>query len=441
MIKRLRIKMTATVMIFVTVLIVALIAVIVVIPQQRSAGEAHSYMTKRMEDISRPDDTGNERVMQNGKNGRFGDFSGEIPDDLPEIDPDNPPENLPDDLRFRERDMNISFAKANFVTITVDEENNIEWNSDREELYDDDYINAAAETLLKKTSGFGRYDGNYYLVNKTDEKTTILLLENNLAFDSQRKTMIITLVSGFCAWCLFLILMIIAVRKMTEPVKTAIDKQRRFISDAGHELKTPVAVIKANAEVLRSEAGDSKWLGNIGSESDRMNRLISNLMMLAEIDDPTENSVHVRFDLSGTVEGTALPFESLAFENGVELITDVEPDIYITGNASRIEELVSVFINNAIKYGEKEIRVSLKREHKNARLTVYNKGTGIKPEDRDRIFERFYRVDKDRSRKSGNYGLGLAIARSIAEEHGASITVGGEYGKDVSFSAVFKCVE
>ena len=441
--------MLVTVMIFVTLVIAALMASIVVVPQIRSDREAETFLT------------GMSRTMNGGDLRQDRQFDDKKPDDMipppfPEEDGSTEPSEVPaeernGDMPFRDmKDINrrelegeSSLSIANMITVTLGEDGSVsEWSGDREELYENEDIASVAAAVLDKKSDFGRCSGFYYLKNAGGEnEDRILLLDNHIAFENSRRTLIITCISGVCAWGLFLALMIYAVHKMTAPVKTAIDKQRRFISDAGHELKTPVAVIKANSEVLRSEIGQNKWLDHIGTESDRMNRLISDLMMLAEIDDPTENSVHVRFDLSGTVEGTALPFESLAFENGILLVTDVEPDIYMIGNSSRIEELVSIFINNAIKYGEKEIKISLKKDHKNARLTVYNKGKGISPEERDKIFERFYRVDKDRSRKSGNYGLGLAIAASIAEEHGSSIAVGGEYGKDVSFTVVFKRAE
>ncbi|MBQ9083512.1 MAG: hypothetical protein IJY28_08440, partial [Clostridia bacterium] len=216
-------------------------------------------------------------------------------------------------------------------------------------------------------------------------------------------------------------------------------QQRRFIADAGHELKTPIAVISANSNVLQSEIGENRWLTHIQNETGRMETLVRQLMTLAQIDQVDRIIEHQPFNASQAVMRSALPFETLAFEKGIVLNTYIQPNITMTGREDQICQLVGIFVNNAIRYGAEngEIRVLLTRVRKKITLSVYNTGIGVAEEERTKIFDRFYRVDKARSRSGGNYGLGLAIAKAILEEHGAQIAVEGEYGKWVRFVMTF----
>ena len=211
--------------------------------------------------------------------------------------------------------------------------------------------------------------------------------------------------------------------RIVAPLEESYQKQKQFISDAGHELKTPIAVISANAEMLGRECGESKWLSNINFENERMAGLVSQLLELAR----TEQTMPVmdEVDFSQTVTGGILPFESVAFEHGLTLDCDIEEGLRLSGNVGQLGQLVSILVDNAIFHAAPEtaVTVSLKRERRSAVLSVANEGGEIPPEQREQIFERFYRRDRARSGGSGRYGLGLAIAKAIVLAHKGNISV------------------
>lgn len=225
-----------------------------------------------------------------------------------------------------------------------------------------------------------------------------------------------------------------------KPVEVSFDNQKRFISDASHELKTPLAVISANADVLETEIGENIWLKNIKNQSALMTDLVYDLLDLAKLDEIKDSLPMKTFDLSGAVLNKTLEFECTAFENHRELKEDIDENISFTGNEDAIKHLISILIDNAIKHSDKNgvVEVSLKSTGNRKILSVYNTGNGIKDSEKDKIFNRFYRSDQSRSKETGGYGLGLSIAKTIVETHKGKIYVEGEEGKWIKFIVEFK---
>ncbi|MFD0590284.1 sensor histidine kinase [Paenibacillus sp. GCM10027627] len=225
------------------------------------------------------------------------------------------------------------------------------------------------------------------------------------------------------------------------PVKEAFDKQKQFIADASHELKTPLAVIDTNADVLLASGEDtiqsqSKWLHHIKSEADRMKTLTNDLLYLTEINDGRIKMIHAPFSVSEAVESVTLTMEAVLFEKELSLQYDVEPGLSVRGNSEQMKQVVMILLDNALKYtnANGSIVLSLKKRHHDAWLTISNTGEGIPPEHLGLIFDRFYRVESSRSRKLGGYGLGLAIAKSIVEQHKGKIHVKSVPGDKTTFS-------
>ena len=217
------------------------------------------------------------------------------------------------------------------------------------------------------------------------------------------------------------------------PVEKAWDAQRRFISDASHELKTPLAVIIANTQILRRSEGvateDKRWLDSTADEADHMKGLVEDLLTLARADEAKAGTVTaagpiVDVDLSAVVEESALEFDAVAFERGCRIDSNTADKIMVKGDKGQLSRVVHTLLDNATKYAAKgsAVKVSLSREGKRAHLSVNNAGAAIDPEDLSHIFDRFYRTDKARSREeTGGFGLGLAIAKSIVEASGGRI--------------------
>jgi len=226
---------------------------------------------------------------------------------------------------------------------------------------------------------------------------------------------------ALAAFLLLLGVSVILARWATGPVERAWGQQRQFLSDASHELKTPLTVILSNAELLSAlplEDRPARWTDNILSESRQMKTLVEEMLTLARADHMTQPALLGEVSLSEVAEACALAFEPVAFEAGKPLEYQVAEGLLVPGDENRLRRLVSVLLDNAVKYGEAggTVTLTLERADRQARLTVSNPGEPIPAEQLGRLFERFYRADASRGEKSG-FGLGLSIAAVIAQEH------------------------
>jgi len=224
------------------------------------------------------------------------------------------------------------------------------------------------------------------------------------------------------------------------PIKTAMDSQRTFIADASHELRTPVTVVRTNAELLKRHLGpettqtggsDEVALDDILSESERLGRMVDQMLKLAEADAGARTLLTSEVSLKEVVETVARSMRSLAEVRRVSLETQLVEDVSISGDPSRMRELVSVLLDNAVKYADAGdlVEITVRKEHKRAIIRVSDNGPGIPAHALPHVFDRFYRVDKARSRESGGTGLGLAIARHIVDAHGGTISVESTLGE------------
>lgn len=232
-----------------------------------------------------------------------------------------------------------------------------------------------------------------------------------------------TLIFGGVALVLFFFLSVFLARKIVGPLEESYQKQKQFISDAGHELKTPVSVVSANAELLSRQIGENQWLQNIQYENQRMGMLVGQLLELARTENVTPQME--RIDFSRLVAGEMLPFESVTYEKTMALRSQIAEGITLEGNSTQLKQLVSILLDNAIDHSEKaeEVRLTLGKDHGWAVLSVVNRGAEIPKSQRERIFQRFYRADAARNGEDKHYGLGLAIAQAIVDAHQGNIQV------------------
>lgn len=223
-----------------------------------------------------------------------------------------------------------------------------------------------------------------------------------------------------------------------KPIVETFEKQKQFVYDVSHELKTPIAVIMTNADMAEKD-GDAKWINNIKNESDRMNKLVVSLLDLLVSDNYNEKEKFKVTNISKTIEMCVLTFESLIYENNLKVEYDIQSDINFNCNVERIKQLFGILVDNAIKHAKKDskIFISLKKNKDGIIFSVKNRGDAIPKEEREKIFERFYRSDKSRNRNENRYGLGLAIAKNIVTMHNGKINVTCSGGY-TTFTCTFK---
>ncbi len=218
---------------------------------------------------------------------------------------------------------------------------------------------------------------------------------------------------------------------IVKPVEDTFKKQIDFISDASHELKTPLAVIQANADVLEGELENNKWLTYIQNETDNMSKLINEMLLLTKIENIDSLREPERFNMSDHIELIVSSFESMAFEKNVKIESEIQKDIVTDKfNKDDITHILGTLIDNAIKHTEekKKVIISFSKNKDKLVIDVKNKGEEIPIEEREKIFDRFYRIDKSRNRNEKRYGLGLAIAKATVLKNNGTIQVDCKYG-------------
>lgn len=331
-----------------------------------------------------------------------------------------PPEGTPPPFDARVFELTTFYAVA-----LAEDGGALAVDTGMKDVYSEAELISLARDALGKTSG--KVGTLLFRTAQKDGYTLVAFLDNTVT-DSGMHTLLrqALIVGGVAIVALFFVSVELA-RRIILPLEENDKRQKQFISDASHELKTPVSVIDANAELLAREVGDNEWLANIRYESERMGELVRQLLDLSRAEN-TETPMEP-VDLSRVLAGEALALESLAFEKGRTIESDIEKGVHILGSPSQLTQLASVLLDNAIRHATgAEIALTLKRQGRDAVLRVSNEGDAIPPEQLAHLFDRFYRVDEARGGE-GHYGLGLSIAKAVAEKHGGTIAVESREGK------------
>ncbi len=325
---------------------------------------------------------------------------------------------------FMDIDTYIVFFDGNKTITHIISYNNNQKNYDK--------ITKYANTIIKYSNKKENI-GNLYLHKYSYEfknNNTLVMVNNDVA-----KNNLVFYIKTSISMFLIIELIMLYLSKVltdyiTKPAKESFDKQKCFIMDASHELKTPITVILANAEALESDRNNDKWLTNIKNESERMNKLVNDLLTLAKTENELNEMILINNDLSKLVEKSLLTFESLMYEKNITLTQNIEKNIKFNCDSNKIECLMSILIDNAIKHSEENgnIIVNLKKVKNNIIIEVINKGNPILKGDEEKIFERFFREDKSRNRNDNRYGLGLAIAKNIVNSHNGEISASSKDG-------------
>lgn len=226
-------------------------------------------------------------------------------------------------------------------------------------------------------------------------------------------------------------------KKATAPYMKNMQLQKQFITDAGHELKTPLTSISTSADVLKLETGENEWVNNIQKQAARMSKLVANLVTLSKLDEGAQMPDMCDFSLSDAAWEVSEPFDLRAVAQGRKYSRSIEDNITVHGDMAAVQQMISILLDNAFKYSDDggEIRLSVRKQHKGSVIEVYNTCAEGSLGDISRFFDRFYRADKARSADGGT-GIGLSIARAVAEAHGGSISAESADGRSIVFRAV-----
>jgi signal transduction histidine kinase len=295
-----------------------------------------------------------------------------------------------------------------------------------------------ANTILNHSKESG-YEGIYKFVVVDQPSGYMLVFMDCRSQIQMSKVFLLT----SCIVALITLLLMFALvsifsKKAIKPIIESMEKQKQFITDAGHEIKTPLAIISANADVLELTGGESEWITSIRNQITRLDKLVKNLLTLSKIDEGNIKMVFTDIDLSKLVLETAGPFEAIAETQKKMFQRELQSDVKFNGDESSIQQLISTLVDNAMKYANEEgrIKVSLNATKKGAKLEVFNTVDEIDKANLDKLFGRFYRMDSSRARDTGGYGIGLSIAKSIVEAHHGKISVRSDDGRSICFTVL-----
>lgn len=271
--------------------------------------------------------------------------------------------------------------------------------------------------------GFGFLDNYRYYYLILGEKAMIIFLDFQKEVDSVFTLASISFFVSLITMALILIPVYWLSKLAMRSVSHSINKQKQFITDASHELKTPLAIIAADVDILEMCEGENEWLSSIKNQTVRMNGLVKNLVRLSKLDEMGKKEKRVHFSISDAVLETASDFETSAKSASKDFVLNIDEGISYRGDEAEIRQLVSILCDNAVKYTDEggSIRLTLTKSGKSIILEVHNTCEYVDPTKVPRLFDRFYRADASRSRDTGGYGIGLSIAKAIVDRNKGKI--------------------
>ena len=298
----------------------------------------------------------------------------------------------------------------------------------------EDDAEAYAGAVLDKEKAHGYESGYRYLVSTVADETVVLFLNSEREIQTMRSLLGITLaIAGLCLVVVFGLLVLFSRRAITPYLKN-MEAQKQFITNASHELKTPLTAISTSADVLVMEHGEDEWAHNIQVQSGRLAKLIANLVTLSRLDEEDPFPIRTEFSLSDALWEISEPFVSLAQARGKAYTQDIADGLRVTGDRAAVQQMISILLDNALKYSSDGGSISLtaRRSGKKAEIAVSNTIDKTQFLDTARLFDRFYRADESHSNTVSGTGIGLSIAKATAEAHGGKISA-KQTGNTITF--------
>ncbi len=350
-----------------------------------------------------------------------------------------PEKNTPGDNAFSGRMNNESRFDTRYFVVDFDSDGKYS-SCDVSKIASVDSDSAAdyAESALQKGKISGLTDGFYFESNTgSDGSTTYVFLDVSRELSSFRTYLFISILTSAVGALAVYILILIFSKRVMKPVAESYEKQKRFITDASHEIKTPLAIIGANTEVIEMESGENEWTKSINHQIKRLSSLVEKMVLLSKMDEDGAALQMMDFNVSEAVAETADSFDAVAEAKGFHYEKNIEENLMYHGDKDRVVQLTSLLLDNSMKYCSENgtIRITLsKGRKKEIVISVFNTCDSIAKGNNDVLFERFYRADESRNSKTGGHGIGLSVVRAIAEAHSGSAHAFSEDGKSIIFT-------
>jgi signal transduction histidine kinase len=323
------------------------------------------------------------------------------------------------------------------IGLIVDSEGNVLSRKMIGNASESDISEKMVRNILSQESDQWKCGSYIYSKKRLEDGTILIVLMNSIYHNDQivRIGMDVLLITG--GILLLTLITFYLSRYVTDPARKALEREKQFVSDASHELKTPLGAISINVQALAIDDSENIYVKNIVSETNRMNCLVERLLILSRLEESRLITKKV-FSLSDVIEEMTLTYESVAYDKRIKYHFDIGERVMLNGDEDEIRQLAVILLDNAIKNTLElgSIHVSLQRKREQIIMEVKNTGEGILPEALPHIFERFYSTDT--SRNNNSFGLGLAIAKAIVERHNGVITVASEPEKETLFTVIFK---
>ena len=302
---------------------------------------------------------------------------------------------------------------------------------DRDEAAD--YVSV----VLKRKRIKGYYGDYRYLIERVENETTVVFLNSFREIELIRSLLSISAMIMTVSFVAVFVFIFFLSKKAIEPFVRNIEQQKRFITDASHELKTPLTSISASLDVIAMEEGESEWIDNIRNQLKRMSKMVSELVTLSRLDEAKPLPEKEEFSLSEAAWETVEVFRSQAVSEGKTFVVNIDSEIRMNGEKSIIQQLLSVLLNNAVRYCRENgyISFSLKEEAGKKVIEVFNTCNYENGLDTSRLFDRFYRPDESRNRETGGTGIGLSIAKAIVDSCDGTIQALCPDGKTMTITA------
>ena len=374
--------------------------------------------------------TDGEEVPQKPDGNTEGDMIGENNDQqVPPEKPENDGEHFSVETPFETR----------YFTVTMDEKGEVtDCDLDHIAAVDENTAEEYAKNVSGK-SGAAGFMGIYrYRVTKTGDGTKYVFLDCRREISNFQAVLITTVsVSGLGLAAVF-VLVVIFSRMVFRPVEESIQKQKQFITDASHELKTPLTIIDANTEVMEMESGESQWTKSTRKQIQRLTGLVQQLVTLSRLDEEKGLQDIAEFDLSEAVSESVQPYGALAQTKEKHLTLNIEGGLMDIGDEKSIRQVSGILMDNAVKYSSEKgnITLTLKKKGKKILLEIYNDADGLPQGKLDVLFERFYRLDSSRNSGTGGSGIGLSVAKAIVQAHKGKITAENKTGNGLTVTVL-----